>query len=78
MVLAVILAKETLFDRKQSSIFTASYPVGLHGVRNGTVAISTLPRSAHRSSGRSAVVLDVFRRSLPELILIYVYFFLFC
>ncbi|MBD0394519.1 MAG: hypothetical protein ICV52_11875 [Microcoleus sp. C1-bin4] len=78
MVLAVILAKETLFDRKESSTFTASHPVGFHGVRERTVGISTLPRSAPRSSGRSAVLLDVFRCSLPELLLIYVYFFLFC
>ncbi|HSF74294.1 MAG TPA: hypothetical protein VLA84_10895 [Microcoleus sp.] len=31
VVLAVILAKETLFDRKESSTLTASRPVGLHG-----------------------------------------------
>ncbi|MEG4420679.1 hypothetical protein QUA70_19115 [Microcoleus sp. LAD1_D5] len=77
VVLAVILAKETLFDRKEISTLTASRPVGLHGVREPTVGISTIPTSAPRSSGRSAVLLDVFRSSLPELLLIYVYFFLF-
>ncbi|MEG4351393.1 hypothetical protein QUA74_16780 [Microcoleus sp. LAD1_D3] len=78
VVLAVILAKEALFDRKDISTLTASRPVGLHGGSEPTVGISTLPTSAPRSSGRSAVVLDVFRCWLPELLLIYVYFFLFC
>ncbi|WP_242723608.1 hypothetical protein [Microcoleus vaginatus] len=78
VVLAVILAKETLFDRKESSTFTARRPVGWHGVREPTVGISTLLTSAPRSSGRSAVLLDVFCCWLPELLLIYVYFFLFC
>ncbi|MEG4839641.1 hypothetical protein [Microcoleus sp. B9-D4] len=78
VVLAVILAKETLFDRKESPTLTASRPVGWHGGSEPTVGISTLPTSASRSSGRSAVLRDVFRCSLPELLLIYVYFFLFC
>ncbi|MEG4520223.1 MULTISPECIES: hypothetical protein [unclassified Microcoleus] len=77
VVLAVILAKETLFDRKESSTLTASRPAGLHGARERTVGIITLPTSAPRSSGRSTVLRDVFRCSLPELPLIYVYFFLF-
>ncbi|MEG3901488.1 MULTISPECIES: hypothetical protein [unclassified Microcoleus] len=42
VVLAVILAKETLFDRKESSTLTASRPVGLHGGSEPTVGISTL------------------------------------
>ncbi|WP_158307974.1 hypothetical protein [Microcoleus vaginatus] len=37
VVLAVILAKETLFDRKESSTFTARHPVGLHGGSEPTV-----------------------------------------
>ncbi|MEG3895636.1 MULTISPECIES: hypothetical protein [unclassified Microcoleus] len=78
MVLAVILAKETLFDRKESSTLTASRPVGLHGVGDRTVAISTMISSAPRSSERSVVLLNVFRCSLPELLLIYVYLFFFC
>ncbi|MEG4029186.1 hypothetical protein QUA10_10820 [Microcoleus sp. Pol8_D6] len=77
VVLAVILAKETLFDRKESSTLTARRQVGWHGESQPTVGISTLPTSAPRSSGRSTVLLDVFRCSLPELLLIYVYFFLF-
>ncbi|MEG4214533.1 hypothetical protein QUA27_05130 [Microcoleus sp. Pol14C6] len=78
VVLAVILAKETLFDRKESSTFTARHPAGWHGESEPTVGIITLPTSAPRSSGRSsAVLLDVFRCWLPELLLIYVYFFLF-
>ncbi|MEG4167659.1 MULTISPECIES: hypothetical protein [unclassified Microcoleus] len=44
VVLAVILAKETLFDRKESSTLTASRPVGWHGGSEPTVGVSTLQR----------------------------------
>ncbi|MEG4534925.1 hypothetical protein QUB06_30970 [Microcoleus sp. D2_18a_D3] len=43
VVLAVILAKETLFDRKESSTLTASRSVGLHGGSEGTVGIYHSP-----------------------------------
>ncbi|MEG4067441.1 hypothetical protein QUA42_08795 [Microcoleus sp. Pol11C2] len=44
VVLAVILAKETLFDRKESSTFTANRPVGWHSGSQPTVGIITLQR----------------------------------
>ncbi|MEG4808869.1 hypothetical protein QUA82_14630 [Microcoleus sp. F8-D3] len=50
VVLAVILAKETLFDRKESSTLTASRPVGFHGVRERTVG------SEHHPNVRSSIV----------------------
>jgi hypothetical protein len=53
VVLAVILAKETLLDRKESSTLTASRAVGLHGGSDRTVTISTMISSAsHRWSDR--------------------------
>ncbi|WP_332999781.1 hypothetical protein [Microcoleus sp. A2-C5] len=44
VVLAVILAKDTLFDRKESSTLTASRPVDWQGGSDRTVAISTPAR----------------------------------
>ncbi|MEG4508350.1 hypothetical protein QUA81_32755 [Microcoleus sp. F6_B4] len=76
MVLAVILAKETLFDRTTARL---SQPATRWA---GTAAaIELQPRTPSQrpplDRPGSAVLLDVFRCWLPELLLIYVYFFLF-
>ncbi|WP_424404458.1 hypothetical protein [Microcoleus sp.] len=72
VILVVILAKDTLFDRAASSDLKPHHSLYQAAPASECVAISTLRASAARSSGRSVVLQKCFRQSLLELVLIYV------
>ncbi|MEG4998691.1 hypothetical protein [Microcoleus sp. B4-D4] len=72
VVLAVILAKDTLFDRTASDRLQPNHSLYRATGARERVAISTFLACTRTISGRSVVRQNCFGQSLSELLLIYV------